>query len=101
MMLGMREIMNTEKSTELALLSGLMVLLISVNFTTIISMEKVFTLGPIIENTKVTGEQTKCTVKEPLIGLMVENMWVSTQKIRKRATVNLFGQMAGVTEASG
>lgn len=73
MMLDMKEIMNMERSTESALLSGLMARPILVNFTTITSMAKVFTPGPIIENMKETGELTKCMVKEPLIGQMVEN----------------------------
>ena len=56
---------NLEKtlSTESENSSRLIAHLISVSFTTIIFTVKVFTLGLIIVDTKVTGEQIKCMVK--------------------------------------
>ena len=101
MMLVMREIMNTERSTVSELLSGPMVPLILVNFTTITYMEKEFTLGLIIENTRATGELIRCMAKELLTGLTAENTSVNMQKTKRKDMVNLFGQMEDAIEANG
>jgi hypothetical protein len=69
-----KETTNTARSMESAHLNGQMAHLILVNFSTIISMEKVSIPGQITEFTKVNGEPTKCTEKELLHGLTVANM---------------------------
>lgn len=73
MKLDSKAIMNMEKSTESEHLSGPMGPRTSENSTTITFMVREFTPGPIIENTKATGEQTKCMERELSIGQTAEN----------------------------
>ena len=52
-------------------------------------------------NMKVNGEPIKCMAKGPLLGQILENISESTPKTKRKDTVNLYGQMVDVTEASG
>jgi hypothetical protein len=74
---------------------------ILVNFITIISMEKEFTHGQIIENMKENGEQIRCTGKEPSHGQMVENILENMLMIRKKDMENLIGLMEDAIVESG
>ena len=98
---SMRVIMNWVRNMELAHLNGQMAQYLLGNFTIIIFMEKVFTLGLIIENTKVSGVQTKCMEKEHSHGLTEGNILESMLMIRKKGTGNLIGQMADVIGVNG
>ena len=89
------------RSTASELSSGPMALLILESFTTIISTAKASTLGLTIENTKATGEQTKCMAKVLSIGQMVESMLENTPKIRRKAMENSFGPMVDAIEVNG
>ena len=100
-MLVTKETMNMEKNMELELSNGQMALLILESFTTIISMAKASILGLTIENTKATGEQTKCTAKVLSIGQMEESMLENTPRIRRKAMENSFGPMADAIEVNG
>ena len=71
------------------------------NSIIIIFTEKVFILGQTPENTRVTGEPTKCTGKEPSLGLTEENMLVSMLMTRRRDMANLFGLMEDATGVNG
>lgn len=64
-------------------------------------MVKAYTLGPIKENMKVNGSATRCMAKVLLHGLMVENISVSTPKIRKEAMASSHGLMEGVIGENG
>ena len=64
-------------------------------------MERVFTPGRIIENSKESGEQTKCRAKVHSRGPMEESMLASTLKTKRKDMANSSGQMVGVTEESG
>ena len=75
--------------------------LILENSTIIIFTEKVYTPGLMAESMKENGEQTKCMVKVPLVGLMDENTLDNTQKIKREDMENLFGQTGDVTEENG
>ena len=101
MHLSMKVIINSARNTALEHSSGLMDQRTSVSSIIIIFMVKVFTLGQIIENMKVNGEQIRCMVKVHLLGLMAEDISVNMLTIKNVATVNLFGLMAGVTEVNG
>ena len=74
MVLSMKATMSMEKSTELALLSGLTARCTSENFIIITSMAKECTHGPMVANMKESGAITKCTEKELSHGLTAESM---------------------------
>ena len=97
----MKAFTSMVRSTVSELLSGLKAPLTSVNFITTVFTERVCTHGPTTENTRVNGEPTKCTVTEHLLGLMVENMLVSTPMTRRRGMENSFGQMVDAIEENG
>jgi hypothetical protein len=54
-----------------------------------------------LNNTKVNGLIIKCTGREFLFGVMVEDMKVSLSKIRDVVKVSAFGQMEGSTKDNG
>ena len=81
--------------------SGLIVHLTSESFIIITSTERECIPGPTTVNTKVNGEPTRCTVKEPLLGPMEENTSVNTLKTKRRDMVSSSGQMEDATEVSG
>ena len=56
-------------------------------------MAEEYTLGVILGSTKENGEQTKCMVKEFLVGLMEENILESIMKIKRKGLENLFFKM--------
>ena len=64
-------------------------------------MEKECILGPITENMKENGKLTKCTEKAHSLGLMAENILENIVKIKRKVTVNSFGQMEDATEVNG
>jgi hypothetical protein len=72
-----------------------------VNSIIIISMEKVFILGQIIESMRVNGRQTKCTVKVLSLGQMEENISVNIVKTKRKDMENSSGQMGDAIEESG
>ena len=74
MVLSMKAIMKMEKSTGSGHSDGQMVPYILGNFKIIIYMEKVFTHGLTIENTKENGNKTKCTGKALLYGQTAVNI---------------------------
>ena len=69
-----RETTSTVKNTALVLSSGLTPRHTSENSTIIIFMAKVFILGPIIGDLKVSGAKIKCMEKVLLFGLTEESM---------------------------
>jgi hypothetical protein len=71
---GMKETTSMERSTEPVLSSGQMVQCTSVNFTIITFMARVFTLGAMVVNMKVSGETTRCMEEELSHGLMAGSM---------------------------
>ena len=71
---NMKEITSLAKNTALVLLNGLMALLILVNFSITIFMEKECILGQTIEDMKENGALIKCMAKELSHGLMDESM---------------------------
>ena len=101
MQLSMKATTNTARSMESALLSGLMVLHTSENFTIIIFMARASIPGQIIENTRENGGLIKCMEKALSFGQILESISESTLKTRKRVTENSSGQMEGLTEESG
>ena len=101
MTLGTKAIMNMERSTESERLSGPTGPPTSENSTTITFTVRVSTPGPIIENTKATGEQTKCMVKELSTGQTAENTLANTLKTKRKDMESSSGQMAGATAESG
>ena len=98
---NMKETTNSEKSTELGLLSGLINQHILENSTTTTFMVKVFTHGLTGVSMKENGELTKCMAKELSVGQMVGSISVNMQKTRKEATENSFGLIDDVTEVNG
>ena len=69
-----KAIMNTARNTELETSGGLMVRVTLVSFTITISMAREFTLGKMVANMKVNGEQIECMVKVHSYGLMEGNL---------------------------
>ncbi len=67
--------------------------LTSASFTIIIFMVEVYTLGVILGSMKENGEQTKCMVKEFLVGLMEGNISESIMKIKRKGLENLYFKM--------
>lgn len=96
-----KEATSLVRNTELVSSDGQTARCTSVNFTATTSTEKEFTLGPMVGDTKESGEPTKCTVKAPLPGWTVASSWDSTSKTERRATESLSGQTNADTEASG
>ena len=101
MVLSMKAIMKMEKSTGSGHSDGQMVPYILGNFKIIIYMEKVFTHGLTIENTKENGDKTKCTEKALLYGQTAVNIQVNMQKTKKKDTENSIGRTEDATEESG
>jgi hypothetical protein len=64
----------------------------AVLWTTILKVT-VFTIGKMVEFSKVNGLTIKCMELESLIGQMVEDMKVSTKMTRKKGRVYSSGQM--------
>jgi hypothetical protein len=89
----MRVIMNLEKNMELELFNGLMEVLTLENFIVTIYTEWDYTLGKMVGNMKENGEQTKCMVKEFLVGLMEGNISESIMKIKRKGLENLYFKM--------
>ena len=71
------------------------------NSIIIIFMEKDFTPGLTVENTKVNGKQIKCTEKELSHGQMVENISVNMLKTKRKATENSSGLIEDAIEGNG
>ena len=61
----------------------------------------VIIFGKTDESTKVTGSKTICMVKGTTNGQMEESTKVSTQTIKRKATVCIITQTEGLTKASG
>merc|ERR1712046_187338 len=64
-------------------------------------MEKVLTLGQMVESTMVTGNEIRCMVKAYSRGLMAVNMKVSTTMIKSKAMASSTGQMVDNTMDTG
>jgi len=92
---------NMAKSMVSELLNGPTDLHILENSTIITFMARAFILGLIIENMKVSGEQTKCTERVRLFGRILENISENMLKIKRRAMVSSFGLMGGAIEENG
>jgi len=99
--LSTREIMSTEKNMGLELSNGQTDQHTLGNFITIIFMVKVYIPGLTVENMRVSGELTRCTVKALLVGRMAENILDNMLKIKKEAMVNSFGLIKDAIEVNG
>jgi hypothetical protein len=99
--LAMKVTTSTERSTVWENSNGLTHLVILVNFTAIIYMEKESTRGQTAGFTKESGEQIRCTEKAASPGSTAGNTSESMLKTRKEVTVSLYGQTAAATEVSG
>ena len=64
-------------------------------------MEKVFIHGQTPVNSPECGVTTRCMAMALSFGPMVENTSETTAKIKRKATENFNGQMAGATEENG
>ena len=97
----MKATTSMERSTVSVHLSGLTIHLTLESFIIITSMEREFIPGLTTVNTRVNGEPTRCTVKEPLLGPMEENTLANTLKTKRRDMASSSGQMEDATEVSG
>lgn len=92
---------NMAKNTELATSAGLMGLVTLGSFTITISMGRVFTLGKMVGNMKVNGEQTECMAKVHSHGLMEGSLLVNMLMTKRKDMESLFGLMEGVIGENG
>ena len=97
----MKVIMKMVKNMESELSNGQTSQITLESFTITTSMEKVYTPGLIVENTKENGVITKCMEKELSYGPMVESILVNIRMIKRKVTVSSSGLMAGAIEENG
>jgi len=91
----------TVKSRVQASLVGKMDLLTTEDSTTTISMEKALTDGPIKDSLKVTGKTIKCMEKVSSLGMMVEHIKEIMKMIRNTVMVFSNGQTEEAIKVNG
>ena len=93
MVLHFKVIMLKEKNMGMESLFGLIKVNMMANFSRTIFMEKVFTLGVIIESFQVIGLTTRWKVMVFSLGLIFVNMKDNTLMIRNKEWEHLHGPM--------
>jgi len=101
MVLAMKDHIKMERSTDLASSCGPTDQPMKVILLTITLMEKVYTPGLMVEDTKANGVITRCTAKVYLFGLTAVSTKETTMMIRKKVMVYLSGLMVAATTVNG